>query len=201
MLNNILAMTVFAAIGAISPGPVNLISAATAATFGWRGALPYVVAASLTYGLMVFSLGIGVGELLRYYPALLQGLTAVGAAFLLYLAWYLFTLPVQPLNGRHRVKVRPGWVAGGLAQGLNPKAWLVSLSGIAVYVAPQEEARAWLLVFSLISCVMCLLGVGSWALAGQLIRRYCEHPRQQLRLNRGMAILLALTVISMLITG
>ena len=87
---------------------------------------------------------------------------------------------------------------GGLTQSLNPKAWLVALSGIGLFVLPQADARAALGLFCAVSLLACGLGVGCWALAGRLLARALAQPARQRWFNRAMGALLALSVASML---
>ncbi len=188
------SMFIFALVGAISPGPVNIIATGAGASFGFRRAFPHVLGATVAYTLIVLLVGIGLGGLLEAYPQITTALQYPGAAFLLWMAWKIAT--AEPLSDLQGVTRPPGMVAGALAQGLNPKAWLVSMSGVSLFVTANTPMMFYLLVFCLISFVVCLLGVGSWAAAGHLISRFLTGRRRQVGFNVVMGLLLSSTVVT-----
>ena len=87
-------------------------------------------------------------------------------------------------------------------QSLNPKAWLVALSGIGMFVAPlaahQVSLPTALLLFCAVSLLACLLGVGCWAALGHALTRWLSTPLRQRRLNQALAMVLVTSVVSML---
>ena len=198
MLPVVLSMMLFALIGAISPGPVNIIATGTAASFGFKRTLPHVIGATLAYTLIVFLAGMGLSQVLFAFPSLSQVLQLCGAGFLLYMAYKIGTAPVQSLEANAQNKQPPSMLQGALCQWLNPKAWLVSMSGVAVFVNVNNPYHYYLLTFCLVSFFMCFIGVGSWALMGDLIRRFLSNAKQQVLFNRLMGLLLVALVILML---
>jgi len=191
-------MLTFALIGAISPGPVNIIASIAAANFGFRQALPHVLGASLCYCLVVFIMGLALNLTLDVLPTLTHLLQYLGAAFLLYMALKIALAPLH-LPGQQSLAKPPSFWQGVLAQGLNPKAWLVAMSGVSLFVAPQQQAEFYLLVFCLISLMVCLVGVGTWAAVGSLIAKYLGSARRLRVFNCSMAALLAGSVLSLFI--
>lgn len=188
-------MFVFALIGSISPGPVNIIATGAGANFGFIRALPHVLGATIAYTLIVFLVGIGLNEVLAAYPQITATLQYVGGAFLLYMSYQIAT--AKPLNTDVTIeKSPPSLIQGALAQGLNPKAWLVSMSGVSLFVVANSPATLYLLVFCLISFVVCFVGVGAWAAIGHLIRNVLANERHQVCFNRAMGLLLSSTVVS-----
>jgi len=188
----IIAMLAFAFVGAATPGPVNLLATATAAQRGSREAGKLVLGASFAYALVVFISGSVMHELVEFLPLLEATLKWVGSAFLLYLAYQIFTAPVAELQGQ--TTLTSGWWIGSLTQMLNPKAWLVAMSGVSLYVVGQGNTDYWLWVFTLVSLVCCLVGVGLWAVSGRALSSYLSLPHKQRIFNRMMAITLAASV-------
>ena len=85
---------------------------------------------------------------------------------------------------------------------LNPKAWLVALSGVGTFVLPMvsrgaslASALAW---FCGISLLACLLGVGCWAVLGKALSRHLQTPRKQRGFNLLLAALLVGSVLGVL---
>lgn len=207
MLSSVLAMAGFALAGAITPGPVNVL-ALRHGNGRAVAAFCYVLGASLSYALIVWLMGQS-GQWLLKQPELLRWAPRVCALYLLWLAWQLARAP-----GAHGQAARqsapaslpasPGgaFVQGVAIQSLNPKAWLVALSGIGMFVAPlaaqQVSLPSALLLFCTVSLLACLLGVGCWAALGHALTRWLNTPLRRQRLNQALAMVLVASVVSML---
>lgn len=207
MLSSVLAMAGFALAGAITPGPVNVL-ALRHGNGRAAAAFCYVLGASVSYAVIVWLMGQS-GQWLLKQPELLRWAPRVCALYLLWLAWQLAKEP-----GAHGLAAResapaslpagPGgaFVQGIAIQSLNPKAWLVALSGIGMFVAPlaaqQVSLPTALLLFCAISLLACLLGVGCWAALGHALTQWLSTPLRQRRLNQALAMVLVTSVVSML---
>ncbi|MEH6446075.1 MAG: LysE family translocator, partial [Oceanospirillaceae bacterium] len=182
--------------GAASPGPVNIIATSSSVNFGFKRTLPHVLGASASYGLIVFLVGIGLNQVLLDVPMFSQWLKYVGALFLLYMAYKIATSKASS-DASGAVTTAPSFLQGALTQGLNPKAWLVSMSGVAVFVTPNTPAFTYLIIFTVLSFVVCFLGVSIWAVAGHMMGSLISQ--YQIMFNRIMGLLLGLAVVSMFI--
>jgi threonine/homoserine/homoserine lactone efflux protein len=197
-----IGMAAFALVGAVTPGPVNLVALRYGVEGGLSRPLAYTVGASLSYGALLWLAGMGAGPLLEH-PLLAQLIRWAGAAYLAGLAWQIISAPVDAGDGSAQKPVRKGaWRAlldGGLFQVLNPKAWLVAISGVALVTGAQAGGNSALRLFCLISTLVCCLGVGIWAVAGRLIKAWLAEPRRQRIFNRILGGALGITVAAMLI--
>ena len=207
MLSSVLAMAGFALAGAITPGPVNVL--ALRHGNGRAGAaFCYVLGASVSYAVIVWLMGQS-GQWLLKQPELLRWAPRVCALYLLWLAWQLANAPGA--HGRAARESAPAslptgpggaFVQGIAIQSLNPKAWLVALSGIGMFVAPlaaqQVSLPTALLLFCSVSLLACLLGVGCWAALGHALTQWLSTPLRQRRLNQALAMMLVASVVSML---
>ena len=191
-------MLVFAFIGAITPGPVNIIATSAGANFGFARALPHVAGASIAYASVVFASGIGLNTVLLANPEMAVGLRYLGAIFLLYMAFKIAVAKPADSNTGFIAKP-PRFIEGLLIQSLNPKAWLVAMSGVSLFVIPYQPMLRQLIIFSLISLLICFLSVGCWALLGQFIRKFLANEQRQALFNIVMGLLLAGTVITLFI--
>lgn len=197
MVSLFMSMVMFALVGAASPGPVNLLATSSGAAFGFWRTLPFVLGATVSYSAMVLLVGLGLSEVLQNTPNILPWVSGLGALFLLWMAYKLATSPVGKTDATQQVTVPPSFIAGGLLQCLNPKAWLVSMSGVSVFVLAQSDDRL-LWVFGGVSFLMCLTGVALWALLGQVLGRLLSGKPEYLGyFNRGMALLLAVSVVTL----
>lgn len=87
MATSLLSLVLFGIAGAFTPGPNNMISAASGAAFGFRRTLPQIWGASLGFPVMILAIGFGLGGVFAAIPGLHLVLKFVGAGYLLYLAW------------------------------------------------------------------------------------------------------------------
>ena len=198
MLSVIISMIIFAFVGAASPGPVNIIAISSSLSFGYRGTLAHITGASICYGLIVAVVGLGLNQLLLRYPQFNQGVKYLGAVFLMYMSYRIaVAIGAEKMQASHHHA--PSILQGALSQGLNPKAWLVAMSGVSLFVSTQEAAPLYLMIFSVLSLVICFIGISLWALAGQLLRQLLSEQRYQVIFNRLMGLLLSLSVVAMFV--
>ena len=194
MITIFISMFIFAFIGSISPGPVNIIATGTGANFGFRKALPHVMGATIAYTLIVFLVGIGLNKVLDTYPQITNTLKYLGGGFLIYMSFKIASSkPLKEVS--ITVKKAPTLLEGGLSQGLNPKAWLVSMSGVSLFVAANSPVSLYLMVFCTISFIVCFFGVGTWAAIGHVIHKHLSNEKHQIIFNMTMGLLLSSTVV------
>lgn len=200
MITVLVSMSIFALIGAISPGPVNIIAASSGANYGFSKTLPHVLGATIAYALIVLLMGTSLSQTLKSYPNIIVILKYLGGAFLLYMSYKIAT--AEPFDSAEITKETkpPTLVEGFLSQSLNPKAWLVSMSGVSLFVLPNSPASDYILAFTAISFVICFVGVGTWAAIGQLIGKFLSTRKRQVIFNVFMGGLLATTVVSIFIS-
>lgn len=195
MITALVPMFVFALIGAISPGPVNIIATSSGATFGFRRTMPHVLGASISYTLIVLFVGAGLNEIFERFPIVIEVLKYLGGGFLLYMAFKIATSGGfnTPLSSD---KKPPGFWDGSLAQVLNPKAWLVSISGVGLFVASNTPYGLYLAIYCMCSLFVCLVGISTWAALGQMIQQYLSNEKHMVIFNTVMGLLLASTVVT-----
>lgn len=134
-----------------SPGPNNVMVTASGANYGYLRTIPHVVGIAVGCVLLYTLMGLGVGALLKTYPALDWVLKAVGSAYLLYLAWRIATAPPPALVQIHedadsgtsaddvqKSKPLTLWQAA-LFQVSNPKAWVIGMTLMASFL-PADQA-------------------------------------------------------------
>ena len=199
---SLLAMASFALVGAITPGPVNVLALRHGSQAPRAVALLYVLGASVSYVGVVACMGLGAAQLLQWLPRLAAGAQWLCAAYLLWLAWKLARAPVgasTPDDANGSARPWQAFVQGAAVQTLNPKAWLFALSAVGVFALPGAAGgHQALSILCAVSLLACVLGVGCWAVLGHALTRWLQTPRRQRALHYALAALLVASVLGML---
>jgi len=190
-LSLLAALTGFAFVMSITPGPNNLMLLASGTHFGWRRSMPHLLGISFGFGVMLVLVGLGLGEVFGRYPSLHGALKWVSLGYLLYLAFKVATAAPPTAGGTG--DSRPmGFGAAALFQVVNPKAWAMALTAVTAY--GELGIPALTAVFVLVNLPCC----GSWALLGEQMRRWLHRPRALQAFNWGAAALMVVSVLPLL---
>ncbi len=185
-----LALLGFAFVTSVTPGPNNMMLLASGVNFGLRGTVPHMLGISVGHSLMVFLVGLGVAGLFTAWPPALVVLKLVSVAYMLWLAWKIANAAAP---GAGREGARPmTFLQAAAFQWVNPKAWAMALGAVAAYV-PEPSVWAYAAVAGVFAMVN-LPSVAVWAGAGQMVRRWLQHPGRLRAFNWGMAALLVLSL-------
>ncbi|WP_026869019.1 LysE family translocator [Inquilinus limosus] len=192
----LLALCLYAFVTSITPGPSNLMLLASGANFGLRRTLPQVLGITLGFTALLLAVGLGLGAALAAWPALHAGLQAAGAAWLLYLAWRIGRSRSIGQGGAAGARPLTVWESAAF-QWVNPKAWAVAVTTMAVYASPQAPFLSALLVAAAFALVN-LPSILAWAGFGTALRGWLADPARLRWFNIAMGLLLAATLWPML---
>ena len=185
------ALLLFCTAVSFTPGPNTMLSTALAANLGLRGALHFVIAVPVGWGLLFSLCALGLGAVVAAAPALQGGITWIGVGYMLWLAFKLSQSASLASTDSSRFSVT-FWQGVGL-QFINIKAWMLALSIVAGFVAgrPQFAER-----YTVVLVVMLAFATASnlaYAVAGSVLRYWLAQGQRLLWFNRLMALLLVLT--------
>ncbi len=196
----LIAFSVFAFVCAVTPGPNNVILAATGSAIGIMRGLPVLLGITTGFSSLIFVLAFAVGQAFVEFPFLSIALKIFGATLLLWMAWQIAFAPVctPGTNGSgdaEPASFRIGFWTVITFQWVNPKAWLVSLSAIGTYQTTSETPPLIIAgIFAAVFMVAVFVGCFLWLAAGAVIGRHLSSPVQARRFNLCMGLLLALSV-------
>lgn len=186
------ALTLFAFVSSITPGPNNTMLMASGANFGFRATAPHMLGVSIGFFVLVVAVGLGLGGLFAAYPALHDILAVAGGLYLLWLAWKIATAKGL---GNGEAGARPmTFLQAAAFQWVNPKGWAMALGAVTAY-APRENYAFNVLLISLIFTVVNLPCVASWTGFGVGLRRFLDKPAVLRAFNIAMALLLVLSLV------
>lgn len=201
------ALLLLATAVSFTPGPNTTLSTALAANRGLKGALHFVCAVPVGWGLLFAVCAAGLGALVVAQPLLRWAVLLGGVAYLLWLAGKLWSN--RRLNQMEDTRLNVSFWQGVGLQFLNIKAWMLALSLVAGWVAGRPDA---LVRFAQVLPVMLAFAFFSnftYALVGSVLRHWLAGPvvdgvasgtRLQ-TFNRVMAGALVLTAAWMMWSG
>ena len=131
------ALLVLATAMSFSPGPNTTLSTALAANGGLPRAMRFVVAVPVGWTLLLVLCAAGIGALVVAVPPLRLAIKALGVGYLLWLAYKLSGSGT--LGRADSASLNVGFGQGVMLQFVNIKAWLLSLTLVAGWVAGQGD--------------------------------------------------------------
>ena len=182
----LIAMATYALTLSITPGPVNLMTLSSGLSHGVLRTLPFVSGATIGFTSLLFLISVGLAEIITHFPDLLLILNYAGTAFILYLAYQIFTAPTDITADEAD---QPGFWQGALLQWLNPKAWIASLAGSSAFTNSGDLGSV--VIFCGIYFCCCYCGVGFWAVLGAQARSLITHPDHLAVFHKIMGVALA----------
>lgn len=195
------ALLLFCTAMSFSPGPNTTLSTALAANLGLRRALRFCLAVPTGWTLLMLACGLGLGAVITTVPTLRWGVTVLGVAYMLWLAFKLARASQMAQVDASRLQV--GFWQGVGLQFLNIKAWMLALTlsaGWVVNAAGQPAANPGERL-AIVCAVMVGFAFSSnfvYALVGSLLRQWLAQGRRLLWFNRALALVLVVTATWML---
>jgi threonine/homoserine/homoserine lactone efflux protein len=170
-----LALLVYAFVTSITPGPNNFMLLASGVNFGFVRTIPHMCGIGFGFFTLLLGVGFGLGALLTALPQLHLALKALGGAYLLYLAWKIATS--RKMGDGGDAKVRPmSFIEASLFQWINPKAWVMAVTAMALYQDPQNPYWS-VLAIGLVFGLTNFPTVSTWAAFGMALRGFCPIQR------------------------
>ncbi len=190
------AQVVFACVMAFTPGPNNVLLAASGVNFGFARTIPHIAGVTLGFDVLLIACGAGLGLVFAAIPELQTVLKIAGATYMLWLAYKVATAH----QGKEaQAPVRPfSFLQAAAFQWVNPKAVLAVVSGVAIYVRPDHP---WIdfPILTLVFTVVTALAVLTWAGFGVALRGLLKDPVPARVFNIVMALLLVASIVPMML--
>lgn len=190
------SFSLYCFVSAITPGPANLCSLASAMKYGrrqalrqWRGIFVGFAVVALSASAMVWFLGM---VLNRY----LHVLTWIGAAYILWLAWHI--LCSENTDGIDTGE-HCNFLTGLFVQLTNAKIIIFSMTALTTYSLPYAGSYWDVLKLAVLLPFTGPVANLLWLFTGASLRRFFE--RNQKAVNTVMAFSLGFCAISIIIAG
>lgn len=193
----VLALSLFALVSSITPGPNNLMLMASGANFGFRRTIPHMLGVGIGFTLMIVLVGIGLVQIFDLYPISHQILKVVSVIYLFWLARKIAN--AAPPEGDVASESTPiTFIQAALFQWVNPKAWTMALTAITAYTPNQTLGSViWVaLVFGIVN----LPSVSLWTVLGEQMARFLTSAARLRAFNWLMAALLVASLYPVVFT-
>ena len=181
-------------VSCITPGPNTMISMSGGLQRGFRYTLRY--SSGVFLGFLAVSLLAALAGALLYgfLPAAEPWLLALGAAYILYLAWRVWRSSPDAPDGGGAYR---GVLSGVVMQFINVKGVLFALTAMASYVLPHFREPLAIALISALMAACCFVCCCLWALFGSVFEGlYRRHTKA---VNAVMALALAFCAVSLLL--
>ena len=193
----ILAVATYNFVMYVTPGPNNSILTTSGIKFGFIRSVPNILGIPTGHGLQLALVCLGLGSLFTTFPVLLDILSYVGAAYILYLAYRM----LGSLNiSSTEEKSRPlKYYEAILFQFVNPKAWVICITAVSLFYPIKENLILGTLFMVIMSTIVNIPSISIWAFGGSVIRHYLTNQKLKMIIEWLLALLLIGTAIWVLI--
>jgi len=194
-LDVLLALTLFTFVTAFTPGPNNIMVTASGVNFGFARTIPHMAGITIGFMVMVAACAAGLGAVFAAVPSLQLALKIVGSLYMLWLAWKVAN--ARPASDEPDDLAKPlTFFQGAAFQWVNPKAVVISLTAISIYVRPDHRVTDIVILLAMFG-VFTALTVVTWTGFGVALRSVLRDPRRARIFNVVMALLLVASIAPM----
>jgi cysteine/O-acetylserine efflux protein len=188
---NVLAFASYVVLTTFTPGPNNIMSMSNASRHGFRGSARFRFGETAGFFLVMAATFVFTIALYRAIPTIKPYMTAVGAAYILWLAYK--TVTSSPHD--EAAASQNTFVSGMLLQFLNPKVILFGITVAATFIVPYYRSVLVMLGFAAALALVGLAAVTSWALFGSVFERFmAENHRVVSYVMGGMLVYCAVSL-------
>ncbi len=188
----LVAVSLFALVMFITPGPNNLMVTTAVANYGVPATVPHMLGIALGFPVMLLALGLLADAAFSLLPAVRGPMRIAGALFMLYLAWQIATASGRAGAGSGRPLTL---IEAALFQWLNPKAWVVALGALTTYATTGGALLRDTLTMAALFVPIAVVSLAVWALGGVAIGRLLHTPFRVRLFNLAMAALLVVSLV------
>ena len=175
----------------VTPGPNNLMLAASGVNFGFRRTLPHMLGVSFGNGFQVLLVASALAWVMGTLTRWRLELVLAGCAYLIWLAWRQAHAAQPGQSGRGQPL---GFFGAALFQWVNPKGWMMVFNTVLLFL-PRGGGWAAALSLAAVCIVINLPCIALWAVIGDRLRQRLAEPRVLRMFNYTMAFLLAATAV------
>ena len=188
-----LPMATLIVVAAFTPGPNNIMLAASGANFGFRRTIPHMVGITVGFFLLLWLTGLGLDWVFGLSPLVRQVFKVLALVFILWLAWRIAT---STRGSKARGESRPQYfVEAAGFQFVNPKALTMVTTTVSLFISPDFAFAPQMATMLAAAAVITVAAVATWTAFGVVISGFLDTPRRLRVFNVTMALLLVASML------
>ena len=190
----IFTIAMFTTIMCLSPGPNNLMVAASGANHGFRKTIPHILGIMLGCFILFSAVAAGLGGVFTTFPTLQIVLKIISSVFLLYIA-YKIAFGHNSSNKLSESKLIRFHEAF-LFQLINPKAWAGCITAVSTFTSQGESYSESAIIMVGLYMLILLPSISIWTYLGIKVQAYLRTTTNNIKINYVLGGLIALCVIT-----
>jgi len=153
---------------AISPGPANILFAASGSSFGVKRSIPFFLGTNITCVFQSLAIGFGLGYIVASYPATMEIAKYSGVIFLLYLALKFFRLSVGKIESIEPLNFRQGVIV----ELLNVKYLMIPTIMFTQFYSPEKDGMTQVILLTISLALLTMASNLVWIFSGKALTSY-----------------------------
>ncbi len=191
----LLSIVTFTLSTVLTPGPNNIMLLSSGLTFGYKRTLPHIFGVMFGFAFMVVLVGLGMGVLFDKFPIIFTVLKIIGIIYLFWMAYKIATNKSGYEVDANNESQPFTFLQAAAFQWVNPKAWIMAITAISVFVISNENSLLQVLTIAFIYLLSGVISTNAWALGGLVLKKFIKKESSVHKFNIAMAILLIASII------
>jgi threonine/homoserine/homoserine lactone efflux protein len=188
---NFIGYLIFASVTCITPGPNNLMLFSYGKAYGFDDSGKVMVGIGLGFFTMLCLAGYGVAEVIANSATLGFVLRIIGSLWMLYLAFVLSKMSIEIMPGETK---RIAFGQAFLQQFVNPKAWIMAISGASAFMPNSDNIHLNVFIFAMFFALVGIPAMIIWLKLGDVIAKILKSERSNRILGYTMFSLMILSI-------
>ena len=190
--STLISFATFAVVAAFTPGPNNVMLAASGANYGFRRTLPHIFGILFGFCSLVVAAGLGLATIFMIMPWLYDVLKVISVLFLLYLAWKIGSAGCATTKHKDRPL---SFVQAASFQLINPKSITVIISSVTAFTSTAENVGAEVTILLVVFATVTICATCTWAVFGTAIAHLLTSQTRLRQFNITMSLLLVASLL------
>jgi threonine/homoserine/homoserine lactone efflux protein len=190
---NIIGYLIFAVVTSYTPGPNNLMLFSYGKAYGVKNARGVMFGIFLGFLIELYLAGYGVAGILTSNPTARTILKIIGSLWMLYLAWILRRINMSSVPDQ---QPKIGFPQSFAQQFVNPKAWIMVISGASAFMPQLGNIHLDVFVYALIFSIVGAPSMITWLKAGDVIARFVKSERHNVIVGYTMVVLMLVSIVT-----
>jgi len=188
---DIVGYIIFAFVTSITPGPNNYLLFSYGKRFGYKDSGRLMVGILLGFFVLLFIAGYGIAQIITNDPNIGLILKILSSVWLFYLAFELSKLnsEISTVSAS-----KAGFYQGFVMQFVNPKAWIMAISGASAFLPRTSNVHLNVFVFAVIFGLIGIPCMICWVLFGDLISKWLKSEKANQILGYTLFILMVSSI-------